>query len=228
MDSEWLRSKLKAHKITQRSLGEAIGLTQDKVNKVLAHVRIISPIEALKAAEFLQKYGISRNEVLRAFLGKEAELFGLSGAAEQSPPAFQPLAASTQPQAEGEKGVPLVGEVGANGQVTIYGAASMPPRFADYVPYSGPHTLRALRVAGNALYPVHHNGDLLYFEDHGMVDNLLSEKECVVKLKDGRHYLKTVKRGSFPGSYTLEAFNTAPIENAELEWASRVYWVKRA
>lgn len=179
MESSWLRAKLKAHKITQKSLGEAIGLTQDKVNKVLAHVRLLSPIEALKAADFLRQYGVPKAETLRALMGKEADLLGAGMMSESASSGFQSIAAAPASPAGSPERISVIGQSGEAGE--IFPAQS--ETYVSGVPYTGHHRLCAVKIAGGALEPVYHDGDTLYFEDHGMLDSSLLGKECVTCLE---------------------------------------------
>ena len=52
-------------------------------------------------------------------------------------------------------------------------------------------------------------------------------RECVVKLVNGPTLLKRVMRGSERGTFLLLSYNASPLDNARLEWASPVRWVRR-
>ena len=220
MDSAWLKNTLRSKRITQRVLGEAIGLTQDKINKVLAHVRQFTTIEAIKVAVFLENAGIPRNETLGALLGKEALLImGKNGFAENPPTGFAAAESGAKP-------IPIVGTVGVGGLISLFGP-DVPEQFADPVPTTGADSPVAVRIIGTALYPVYREGDLLYFIDHGLIDGMALNKDCVVQMEDGRIFVKTVKRGSLPGTYSLDTFSAPPMENVRLSWISRILWAKK-
>jgi hypothetical protein len=51
-------------------------------------------------------------------------------------------------------------------------------------------------------------------------------KPCVVKLRDGRALLKTLRAGRTAGLYTLTSYNASDIEDAQVEWAARIVFVK--
>lgn len=88
-------------------------------------------------------------------------------------------------------------------------------------------------VRGDSMLPVFEEGDLIgYFRDASDPHAVLG-RQCVVKVVDGPIYLKTVKRGSTPGLFTLSSFNARDIEDVGLEWAapfqfrvSRFQWRK--
>ena len=186
MDSLWLKNTLRAKKVTQRSLGEAIGLSQDKINKALAHIRQFTPIEAIKIAEYLEKYQVSHTETLNAILGKDAQFLQRVG--QQKEPGFQALSLQTN------KPIPVVGTIGAFGAITSFDAYAK-PEYAATVS-SPASSLVALRVEGDQLEPVHYNGDILYYDDHNKVENAAFNKEAIVELSDGRKFLRILKRSS--------------------------------
>jgi predicted XRE-type DNA-binding protein len=115
----------------------------------------------------------------------------------------------------------------------------------------------AVRVRGDSMFPVFHDGWIVYYSERrdiiippirggwqvpynktakktaskqaSEVSDLLSDffgKPCVVKLKDGRMMLKTLKRGDNPGYYNLISYNADDIKNAELEWAAKIIFIK--
>lgn len=49
-------------------------------------------------------------------------------------------------------------------------------------------------------------------------------KKCVIKLKDGRKFIRFLHPGSEPGKYILNpiSINEPPMINVEIEWASRI------
>ena len=92
----------------------------------------------------------------------------------------------------------------------------------------GVDAIAALRVRGDGLMPIHHDGDTIFYA----VDKRLSEaefiaRECVVKLAGGPTLLKRVARGTQNHRYVLTSHDTPPISNVRLEWASPVLWIRR-
>lgn len=217
MDSLWLKTTLRTKKVTQRSLGEAIGLSQDKINKALAHVRQFTPIEAIKIAEFLEQYHIPRTETLHAILGKDA-LF-LQKVSEHKDAGFQALPTTAT------KAVPIIGTISTSGLVTYFSKEAK-HEFADAVASSAA-SLVALRVEGDALAPLYHNGDLVYYDDHGKVESSALNKEAIVELTDGRKFLRIVKRSPMEGRFHLEASHSPMMEFVPLKSASRILWTRK-
>ena len=218
MDSLWLKTTLRVKKVTQRSLGEAIGLSQDKINKALAHVRQFSTIEAIKIADYLEKFQVDRTEALNALLGKDAAFLQKVG--EQKPSGFQALNSSAA------KPIPIIGKVGALG--ALYNAeANNSTEYAAPVSSSAA-SLVAVRVEGEVLAPSYRNGDLLYYDDHGKIDNGAFNKEAIVELSDGRKFLCIVKRSTMEGRFNLETFHSPAMEFVSLTSASRILWAQKA
>jgi transcriptional regulator with XRE-family HTH domain len=138
-----------------------------------------------------------------------------------------------------DKGVPILGYVGAGEQVYPYD--DLPSlkdigesdkqmvncEFAEAPAGATYPDLIALRVKGNSMEPFLREGSLVYYGDRrdSAFDDLLNN-HCVVGLKDGRLFLKILKRGSSPGKYNLLSHNATMIEDVELEWAAKVLFVK--
>lgn len=126
--------------------------------------------------------------------------------------------------------LPVIGYVGAG--ATIY-------PFDDHAPGAGlddieippgidPEKAVALFVRGDSMVPAYYDGDVLIYEDRSEEPLALVGRECVVKLADGRTYIKRIARGSSPGFWTLRSYNASDIEDVVIEWAARVKWIHRA
>ena len=88
--------------------------------------------------------------------------------------------------------------------------------------------VEAVLVTGNALYPRYSDGDVITFMWRGEDVNSLAGKECVVLLKNGKRFIKTITPGTSPGKYHLTSFSTPPVLDAEVEKAARIGIVLRA
>ncbi|MGG7567878.1 LexA family transcriptional regulator [Rhodovulum sp. DZ06] len=123
-----------------------------------------------------------------------------------------------------KKGVPLVGEVGAGAIVfPLDDGGSLDE--IDPPPGIGPSAV-AVRVTGDSMYPRYDEGDVLVYDRHALPDELVNQ-ECVVRLLDGRTYVK-ILRSAASGTYSLESHNAPPIRDVQIEWAAPILWVKRA
>lgn len=82
-------------------------------------------------------------------------------------------------------------------------------------------------VRGESMWPAYRDGDAIHYTAiHHDVSGLVG-KECIVKLADGRMFLKILDRGSTPSTYTLTSYNAPAMPNAPIEWAAPVRWVER-
>ena len=122
---------------------------------------------------------------------------------------------------------PLVGYVGA-------GAMYYPdPEHGAWqeieqveAPPSGRPGVVAVRVRGDALYPVYQEGDLLYFrrEPQVPIERCLG-KDCIVQIGDGSTHVRRVEEE--PEGYRLEAYSRPPIRTIKIVWAAPILWVRR-
>lgn len=119
--------------------------------------------------------------------------------------------------------VPLVGKIGAGGQVIFEddGERGGVPR-----PPSAAGQLVALEVVGDSMMPKYEGGDVVYVRrDHdGVLPEYVGEY-CAVRTADGGTWLKMLAAGSKPGTFTLRSLNAADMVDQDVEWASPVLWV---
>ena len=125
------------------------------------------------------------------------------------------------PMRDGEE-TKIVGAVGAGAEVVPADEESDIGEFGT-PPGATAGALTAVLVKGDSMYPWLRDGDAVLYGDktsypHG--------RECVVKLKDGRAFIKQVERGR-PGRFNLISYNAPPILDAEIEWAAPVLWIRR-
>lgn len=123
-----------------------------------------------------------------------------------------------------KKPVPMVGYVGAGSEVFPIDDGGALDEI-DPPPGVGPSAV-AVKVRGESMYPRYMDGDVLIYDEHA-TQHQANGQECVVSLRDGRKFVKTV-RFEGRGIATLESFNAPPIRNAELEWVAVIRWVRRA
>lgn len=79
----------------------------------------------------------------------------------------------------------------------------------------------AVRVEGDSMLPSIYSGDVIYFHANNSIENCL-RRRCVIRLKDGRAFIKELHIGAKPGRYNLISANASPIEDVEIEWAYKI------
>jgi hypothetical protein len=137
--------------------------------------------------------------------------------------------------------VPIVGEVGAGGEVYPIDDMPLLPHQVetvdeDYVncewveapPGIYPNGVVALRVKGNSMLPFMPPGTIVYYAerfDGGAPDHCLSSL-CVVQMRDERTLLKMVRKGQTHGKFDLVSYNMETITDVELAWCAPVVFIK--
>lgn len=180
--------------------------------------------------------GISEGTI-RNFLAPHNPTEGLNDSTYQAlAEAASKLLQRSIPVAElrGETMIPgeiaISGFVGAGGKVDYsadlsrgagLGHVPAPPIFDS--------AIEAVIVRGDSMFPVYRDGDILYFSvDQEYDPTTLVGQDCIVKISDGGHFIKVLKRGTAKKAWTLGSWNNPDIENVRLDWVRPVLWVMRA
>lgn len=117
--------------------------------------------------------------------------------------------------------VPLVGYVGAGAEVIPIDDCAQGASLEEIEAPQGLNLYGyvAVRVRGDSMYPRYFENEVIAFKRNVDWSDECLNKECVVKLKDGRCFVKIVRAGSKDGLFTLESFNAPLIYDVEIEWA---------
>lgn len=121
-----------------------------------------------------------------------------------------------------EKSVLLNGFVGAGQEVYQFdeGGAG----YVEAPPGAGPET-EAVEVRGNSMFPLYEDGTILYYSKQLPPDSMVGRR-CVVRLEDQRVLVKSIRRGSERGLFTLVSLNAPDIEDVAVQWAAPIDWIK--
>lgn len=124
--------------------------------------------------------------------------------------------------------VPLVGYVGAGAEVHRFDGDEMTERIDDVEgpPTADEHTV-AVIVRGDSMAPVFPDRSVIYYRNVPGSPGQVVGQECVVRLVDGRTFVKILQRGSTPDLYNLFSYNAPLMIDVPVEWAVRVRWVDR-
>lgn len=118
--------------------------------------------------------------------------------------------------------IKLSGYVGA--AQTVYQFDEDGAGYVEAPPESSPETT-AVEVRGDSMLPLYREGAVLYYSKQLDPVTQLGQM-CVVRLEDERVLVKTVRRGSAPGLYTLDSLNAPSIDDVALQWAAPIDWIK--
>jgi transcriptional regulator with XRE-family HTH domain len=88
----------------------------------------------------------------------------------------------------------------------------------------------AVRVKGDSMAPRYDDGDYLFYDrDLGLDGKNCVNRDCVVKLRNGRMVVKRVRPGTRKGRLTLLSFNPSAeiIQDAAVEWCAPIRHITR-
>jgi len=124
--------------------------------------------------------------------------------------------------------VPVVGHVGAGAEIHMFEGDQSTERIdeADAPPAADEHTV-AVIVRGDSMAPAFRDRDIIYYRNVQADPDQLIGRECVIRLADGRTFVKILMRGSAAGLFTLFSYNAPLISDVAIEWAVPVKWVMR-
>ncbi|HLL27428.1 MAG TPA: S24 family peptidase [Xanthobacteraceae bacterium] len=89
------------------------------------------------------------------------------------------------------------------------------------IPAGVPDDAVLLIVRGDSMAPRYFDNEYLFYRRDNRPPAELIGRECVIKLTDGRMYVKELRRGE-AGLFTLFGWNSPLIENVTVEWAAPV------
>lgn len=120
--------------------------------------------------------------------------------------------------------VPLKGRVGAGAEVFAIddgGDESVPAPA-----HARPGTV-AVEVSGESMFPAYEEGTLLYYSALLPPSDMVNRR-AVVQLGDGRIFVKVLRAGSTPTTWTLQSLNPmfADMVDEVVEWAAKIDWIK--
>lgn len=132
------------------------------------------------------------------------------------------------PRTDATTEVPVMGYLGAGAEVEP-DYEQVPPEGLDQVqiPFPVPDDMIAFTVSGISMMPVFKPGTVIvvYREQKKPIEAFYG-LEAAVRTADGRRFIKTITRGTRPGTVNLTSWNDpAPIEDQRLEWIGEIFAV---
>lgn len=129
---------------------------------------------------------------------------------------------------KGMMAVPVVGYVGAGAEVIAFDDQAMGAGLDETeAPAVMGEDAIAVIVRGASMYPAYNDGDMIFYDRIQEDPSACLGREAVVRLEDGRTFIKYLTQGSAPGFFTLLSYNAPPMTDIPVQWAARVHWVRR-
>lgn len=127
-----------------------------------------------------------------------------------------------QMKRRGGRSAPAVGYIGAGSEVVPFDDHAPGAGLEDVeIPPGVPEDSVVVIVRGDSMYPRYKDGERLFYIKTERNPADLIGQECVVKLEDGRMYVKDLEKGS-GGGFDLISHNAPPLRNQAVEWAAPV------
>jgi SOS-response transcriptional repressor LexA len=120
--------------------------------------------------------------------------------------------------------VKLMGKVGAGQE--IYAIDDGGQSYVDAPSEAHPDTV-AVEVSGQSMFPAYEEGTLLYYS-RTLPPGDMVNRRAVVQLGDGRIFVKTIRPGTTPNTWTLSSINALfpDMVDEVVEWAAPIDWIK--
>jgi phage repressor protein C with HTH and peptisase S24 domain len=116
------------------------------------------------------------------------------------------------------------GHIGAGGEVIPFDDFALGAGLEEVeIPAGVPLDAVLVIVRGDSMYPRYFDGEYLFYVRNSHAPSDLVGRECVVKLSDGRIFVKILRRGSEASLFNLESWNSStPTMEDQVEWAAPV------
>lgn len=122
------------------------------------------------------------------------------------------------------KTVPAIGYIGAGAQVVPFDDHSAGDLEDAEIPPGVPDNSVLVIVRGDSMYPRYFEGERLFYERRDGNPKEFVNRECAVRLADGRVFVKILRRGTTDGLFNLESWNpaTPTMVDQIIDWAAPV------
>lgn len=127
-------------------------------------------------------------------------------------------------------GYPLPGENAALNVLGYVGAGAAvhpiddgDPLYSLNIEYPLPPGTVGAIVRGDSMFPIFEDGDLVAYSGETVLPEDALGETCIVQVSDGRLLIKTIRRGSEDGLYTLTSYNAPDIVDVPVDWARMFY-----
>ena len=204
--SQLVRAALKVRQVTQARFARSIGVSQGTISKWLSEKQYPNKKQWDSIVRFLRT-DPRTSELIQGELQFDNER-------------------TTTPSGAGARTITASGYLGAGGAVTSADRGGKARRIR--VPQGAPLDTAVVIVTGDWNYPAYRDGDRIFFVRQEQPISEVIGRECIVRIANGRTFVRTLRRGSARNLFNLEAVNAPPMEDQRLEWAMPVRWIERA
>lgn len=120
--------------------------------------------------------------------------------------------------------VPLKGKVGAGQE--IFALDPYDDETVEAPAQVRPGTVAVL-VSGDSMYPAYEEGELLYYSRLLPPDEMVN-KRGIVRLADGRMFVKVLRKGSTDRTWNLQSLNSLYRDMVDevVEWVAPIDWTR--
>lgn len=192
----------------------------DRLKKAREFAKFSSPSDAARALNVPVATYISNENGTRPFGRERAELY-----ARRFRVNLDWLLSNRGPMTKARM-IPVVGEVGAGATVFAIDTHMAGDGFEEIeAPPDVSPEAKAVRVRGASMLPAFEDRDILIYDETFEDPAMLLNRRCVVRLQDGRIFIKRLRRGSDVGLWNLESFNDVLIEDVAVDWVARIKYV---
>ncbi len=204
-------------------------------DKIVKNIERLAQISGISLSRLADKAGLTPSTVTRFvndYRGHTISMASLDKLAIASGyPSYQDFLFQDRDKNSPKKEVKLMGYIGENAILHELNEDSDwdGVEVVECPPGVDSDKIKAIRIKGNALYPLYDDGDILYYDADAKsrLDSSCINKLCLVQVKDGQTYVKTLTKGTQHFNFTLTSFNTPPIDDVQIEWAAKILWVKK-
>jgi len=184
-------------------------------------IRAILKLAKINQGELAERLGVSQPTVHRWLKGSEPE-----GHRRDAINALHESLTDDAPAASNSTEVPVMGYLGAGAEVEP-DDEQVPPDglFQVTVPFPMPEDMIAFKVRGVSMLPVFKPDSIIvvYREQKKPLESFFGE-EAAVRTAEGKRFIKTITRGSLPGTVNLMSWNDpVPIENQQVLWIGEIF-----
>jgi hypothetical protein len=162
------------------------------------------------------------------YIGHENGHRGFKGRAEDYARKFKVdlawlLTGRGKPRNGNSRSISAQGYVGAGAEILPFDDHNIGEDLDEIdVPPGLPADAVLVIVRGDSMYPRYFDNERLFYVRRDLNPSDLIGRECVVRLEDGRMFVKILRRGAGDGYFNLESWNAPLIEDVAIEWAAPV------